>query len=117
VKLPNLLGGGVWTVLNISLTQTTGHFLLDCPTNMVEMPINNQRILKSVNAFQDPSFDKKPPMTYTCSLCKKSGEHWFSLCPKNTSRDSITQKRLAAGIQAAGVGALQRDGKLMHIFL
>lgn len=56
----------------------------------------------AANTFQDPSYDKEPPLTYTCSLCKKSGNHWFSLCPKNTNRDSITQKRLAAGIVVAG---------------
>ncbi|PQE29044.1 E3 ubiquitin- ligase RBBP6 protein [Rutstroemia sp. NJR-2017a BBW] len=84
-----------------------GHLLLDCPTNMVEMPANDRHGSKIVNTFQDPSYDKKPPMTYTCSLCEKSGQHWFSLCPKNTSRDSITQKRLAAGIEVPGA----KDGE------
>ncbi|KAJ8071405.1 hypothetical protein OCU04_001726 [Sclerotinia nivalis] len=58
-----------------------GHLVKQCPTNM------------------DPAFDKQPPETYQCSICNKFGNHWYSLCPKNTKEDSITQKRLAAGIE------------------
>ncbi|ESZ99068.1 hypothetical protein SBOR_0478 [Sclerotinia borealis F-4128] len=65
-----------------------GHSVKQCPTNM------------------DPAFDKKPPQTYQCSLCNKFGKHWYSLCPKNTREDSITQRRLAAGIE---VPAVQRS--------
>ncbi|CAD6443618.1 10405ab4-90d1-442c-bdaa-8729e8758e8b [Sclerotinia trifoliorum] len=57
-----------------------GHLVKQCPTNM------------------DPAFDKQPPETYQCLICNKFGEHWYSLCPRNTKEDSITQKRLAAGI-------------------
>ncbi|KAF7872386.1 hypothetical protein EAF04_003307 [Stromatinia cepivora] len=58
-----------------------GHLVKQCPTNM------------------DPAFDKQPPETYQCSICNKFGKHWYSLCPKNTKEDSITQKRLAAGTE------------------
>ncbi|KAI9645568.1 hypothetical protein NHQ30_006310 [Ciborinia camelliae] len=58
-----------------------GHSVKQCPTNM------------------DPAFDKTPPESYQCSICNKFGKHWYSLCPKNTREDSITQRRLAAGIQ------------------
>ncbi|KAM3077079.1 hypothetical protein ACMFMG_003452 [Clarireedia jacksonii] len=73
-------------------------------TEVTHVPANYicNRCGKSANPFQDPSFDREPPLTYTCSLCKKSGKHWFSLCPKNTNRDSLTQKRLAAGIEISG---------------
>jgi predicted ATP-dependent serine protease len=84
---------------------------------MVKMPANYRHGSKIVNTFQDPSYDKKPPMTYICSLCKKSGQHWFSLCPKNTSRDSITQKRLAAGIDVPGAkyGEQQRESNMSRM--
>ncbi|KAF7931713.1 uncharacterized protein EAE98_004449 [Botrytis deweyae] len=59
-----------------------GHLVKKCPTNM------------------DPTFDKKPPGSYKCSICNKFGKHWYSLCPENTKKDSITQKRLAAGMKA-----------------
>ncbi|KAF5874455.1 putative protein mpe1 protein [Botrytis fragariae] len=59
-----------------------GHLVKQCPTNM------------------DPAFDKKPPGTYKCSICNKFGKHWYSLCPENTRKDSITQKRLVAGMKA-----------------
>lgn len=49
--------------------------------------------------IQDPAFDRKPPSTYQCSICNKFGKHWYSLCPKNIREDSITQRRLAAGIK------------------
>ncbi|TGO56090.1 hypothetical protein BCON_0082g00020 [Botryotinia convoluta] len=59
-----------------------GHLVKQCPTNM------------------DPAFDKKPPESYKCSICNKFGKHWYSLCPENTRKDSITQKRLVAGMKA-----------------
>ncbi|TGO15079.1 hypothetical protein BTUL_0044g00180 [Botrytis tulipae] len=59
-----------------------GHLVKQCPTNM------------------DPAFDKKPPGSYKCSICNKLGKHWYSLCPENTRKDSITQKRLVAGMKA-----------------
>ncbi|KAK6606211.1 hypothetical protein H4I96_04673 [Botrytis cinerea] len=27
--------------------------------------------------FQDPAFDMKPPESYKCSICNKSGKHWM----------------------------------------
>ncbi|KAF7900450.1 uncharacterized protein EAF01_007752 [Botrytis porri] len=59
-----------------------GHLVKQCPTNM------------------DPAFDQKPPKSYKCSICNKFGKHWYSLCPENTKKDSITQKRLVAGMKA-----------------
>ncbi|TGO46122.1 hypothetical protein BOTNAR_0612g00020 [Botryotinia narcissicola] len=59
-----------------------GHLVKQCPTNM------------------DPTFDKKPPGSYKCSICNKFGKHWYSLCPENTRKDSITQKRLVSGMKA-----------------
>ncbi|TGO38239.1 hypothetical protein BHYA_0079g00400 [Botrytis hyacinthi] len=59
-----------------------GHLVKKCPTNM------------------NPAFDKKPPGSYKCSICNKFGKHWYSLCPENTRKDSITQKRLVAGMKA-----------------
>ncbi|KAF7901107.1 hypothetical protein EAF00_003328 [Botryotinia globosa] len=59
-----------------------GHLVKQCPTNM------------------DPAFDKKPPGSYKCSICNKFGKHWYSLCPENTRKDSITQKRLVCGMKA-----------------
>ncbi|KAM0148824.1 hypothetical protein ACHAQE_004409 [Botrytis cinerea] len=59
-----------------------GHLVKQCPTNM------------------DPAFDKKPPESYKCSICNKSGKHWYSLCPENIREDSITQKRLVARMKA-----------------
>ncbi|TGO26460.1 hypothetical protein BPAE_0059g00300 [Botrytis paeoniae] len=59
-----------------------GHLVKQCPTNM------------------DPAFDKKPPGSYKCSICNKFGKHWYSLCPENTRKDSITQKRQVAGMKA-----------------
>ncbi|KAK6610022.1 WD40 repeatcontaining protein [Botrytis cinerea] len=59
-----------------------GHLVKQCPTNM------------------DPAFDMKPPESYKCSICNKSGKHWYSLCPENIREDSITQKRLVARMKA-----------------
>ncbi|QSZ33624.1 hypothetical protein DSL72_005192 [Monilinia vaccinii-corymbosi] len=59
-----------------------GHLVKSCPTNM------------------DPTFDKRPPKSYKCCICNEFGKHWFGLCPKNKDTDSITQRRLAAGIEA-----------------
>ncbi|EDN97043.1 predicted protein [Sclerotinia sclerotiorum 1980 UF-70] len=87
-----------------------GHLVKQCPTNM------------------DPAFDKQPPETYQCLICNKFGEHWYSLCPRNTKEDSITQKRLAAGIDVttrhrsfderdyykAGLGGTSRPDDINH---
>ncbi|KAF7956725.1 hypothetical protein EAE96_004055 [Botrytis aclada] len=76
-----------------------GHLVKQCPTNMVDN--HNQTTMgRLLINFQDPNFDKKPPESYKCSICNKFGKHWYSLCPENTRKDSITQKRLVAGMKA-----------------
>lgn len=74
------------------------------------MILTECRILLTV--VKDPSFDKKPPESYKCSICNKFGKHWFSLCPENKDRESITQRRLAAkkGVSTKERGLDQRDG-------
>ncbi|KAB8301329.1 hypothetical protein EYC80_003210 [Monilinia laxa] len=81
-----------------------GHSVKNCPTNM------------------DPAFDKKPPETYKCCICNRFGNHWYGLCPRNTDKDSITQRRLAARIEVpAQHGRSDKRGihkpKLDHNFM
>lgn len=57
-----------------------GHFLKDCPTNI------------------DPAYDRTPPKHYKCKICKKSGDHYLPLCPKNKDPSSITQLRRRAAL-------------------
>ncbi|KAK3398538.1 hypothetical protein B0T20DRAFT_210834 [Sordaria brevicollis] len=52
-----------------------GHYHLQCPTNL------------------DPSFDKSPPEDYTCNFCKKSGDHYATVCKKNMNPTSLNQQR------------------------
>ncbi|KAH8762711.1 hypothetical protein F5882DRAFT_365251, partial [Hyaloscypha sp. PMI_1271] len=63
------------------LTQHPGHHLQVCPTNL------------------DPSFDSPPGDDYECEICKAVGNHFKSLCPRNTDPLSIIQKRRAQGIR------------------
>ena len=44
----------------------------------------------------DPEFDREPPESYVCKICKKGGDHFIQLCPKNQDPNSIVQKRRRA---------------------
>ena len=65
------------------LIQASGHHLQVCPTNM------------------DPTYDRPPPNDYECEICKARGQHFKSLCPKNTDPYSIIQKRKRQGINVS----------------
>jgi len=52
----------------------------------------------------DPAYDRPPGDTYVCAICSARGEHFNSLCPKNTDPYCLTQKRKRAGILAAPTG-------------
>ncbi|KAG4027366.1 hypothetical protein MFRU_030g00030 [Monilinia fructicola] len=76
---------------------TNGHSVKNCPTNMVD--IHGSNTMQNIaDRIKDPAFDKKPPETYKCCICNRYGKHWYALCPRNTDKDSITQRRLAARI-------------------
>ncbi|KAK6957614.1 hypothetical protein Daesc_000401 [Daldinia eschscholtzii] len=53
-----------------------GHWIQLCPTNL------------------DPSWDQPPPQSYRCEICKVSGKHFATLCPRNEYELSLTQQRL-----------------------
>lgn len=58
---------------------SVGHKIQYCPTNL------------------DPKFDKAPDPDYKCHYCKKSGEHFATLCPRNKHPSSLNgQRHLAA---------------------
>ncbi|KAL8371893.1 hypothetical protein RB595_001614 [Gaeumannomyces hyphopodioides] len=59
-----------------------GHFVQKCPTNL------------------DPAYDKTPS-SYRCHLCNAIGQHITSLCPRNTEKTSLYQRRLRAQQQGA----------------
>lgn len=66
------------------IQSSTGHLLKDCPTNL------------------DPSYDAAPPAGYQCNCCGAIENHFYTLCPDNGSRGSLTQLRIQAGITTAG---------------
>jgi len=77
------------------LIQASGHHLQVCPTNM------------------DPTYDRPPPNDYECEICKARGQHFKSLCPKNTDPYSIIQKRKRRGINVSysNKGGVFRENK------
>lgn len=57
----------------------------------------------------DPAFDKKPQKDYKCKICKKTGDHLFTLCPKNRDPKSLTQRRRRNAERSAKNGANHRQ--------
>lgn len=55
-----------------------GHKIQHCPTNM------------------DPKYDKAPDPNYRCDFCKKYGDHFAALCPRNKQPWSLNEQRRAA---------------------
>ena len=70
-----------------------GHHLQACPTNL------------------DPAFDRPPDSTYQCAVCHVWGEHFKSVCPRNTDPHCITQKRKAL---SRGQWQEAKDGKFVR---
>ncbi|KAI0152544.1 hypothetical protein F4776DRAFT_670167 [Hypoxylon sp. NC0597] len=62
----------------------SGHWIQLCPTNM------------------DSRWDTPPPPDYRCSICKKWGVHFATLCPRNEKESSLNKirKRHKARLQA-----------------
>ncbi len=56
----------------------------------------------------DPCYDCPPDPDYLCEVCHVQGEHFKSLCPKNTDPYSITMKRKALGIKTPSPKRLSR---------
>ncbi|KXX83329.1 E3 ubiquitin-protein ligase RBBP6 [Madurella mycetomatis] len=67
-----------------------GHLLQNCPTDT------------------DSAFDKKPQEDYKCRICKKTGDHLFTLCPNNRDPKSLTQQRRHNVEKSAKSGANHR---------
>lgn len=57
---------------------SAGHKIQHCPTNL------------------DPNFDKAPDPDYRCDFCKRLGDHFATLCPRNKQPWSLNEQRRLA---------------------
>ncbi|KAI1334025.1 hypothetical protein F5Y15DRAFT_403159 [Xylariaceae sp. FL0016] len=60
-----------------------GHWIRYCPTNL------------------DPRYDVAPTEDYKCRHCGIFGDHFSTLCPRNTYEGSLTQQRETLAIQSS----------------
>jgi hypothetical protein len=64
----------------------------------------------------DPAFDKPPDNKYICTICNARGQHFKSLCPRNTDPYCLTQKRNAVGTYQSVTSNETIRNKLQEIY-